>query len=414
MKNCFLPADILLPKTDDLTKWSVVACDQYTSQPEYWQRVRQRVGQAPSALNLILPEAELGAPDETQRIAAINANMDQALKSGLFELLPDSYIYVERTLDRGRVRRGLVGRVDLEAYDYSPDSTSPIRATEGTVASRLPPRIRVRQDAALELPHILLLCDDPSDELLGPVAQAKGELRSVYDFELMEDGGHIAGWQVRGEQAAAFDRRLVEFAARVADKYPDLPGTPMVFAMGDGNHSLATAKACWEALKEKDPSVIGTEHPARYALVELENIHDPALEFEPIHRVVSGTDPQALLAALREAACAETGYSVAWFAGSETGTVYLDPAKSELAVGVLQGFLDRYLQDHPGEVDYIHGDDVLRELSAAPNAIGFLLPPMEKSQLFRGVIADGVLPRKTFSMGQANEKRFYLEARAIR
>ena len=414
MKNCFLSADILLPRTGDLNKWSVVACDQYTSQPEYWQRVRERVGQAPSALNLILPEAELGAPDEAQRIAAINANMDRALESGLFELLPDSYIYVERTLDRGRVRRGLVGRVDLEAYDYSPDSTSPIRATEGTVASRLPPRIRVRQDAALELPHILLLCDDASNELLGPVSQAKDELRPVYDFELMEDGGHIAGWQVSGEQAAAFDRRLAEFAARVPDKYPGLTGTPMVFAMGDGNHSLATAKACWEALKEKDPSLAGSEHPARYALVELENIHDPALEFEPIHRVVSGTDPQALLTALQASACAAEGYAVQWFSGAETGTVYLDPAKSELAVGVLQGFLDRYLQDHPGEVDYIHGDDVLRELSGAADAIGFLLPPMEKSQLFRGVIADGVLPRKTFSMGQANEKRFYLEARAIR
>ena len=414
MKNCFLSADILLPKTDDLTRWSVVACDQYTSQPEYWQRVRAFVGDAPSALNLILPEAELGAPDEARRIAAINANMDRALASDGFTLLPDSYIYVERTLDRGRVRRGLVGRVDLEAYDYSPDSSSPIRATEGTVASRLPPRIRVRQDAALELPHILLLCDDPADELLGPVAQSKDGLRPVYDFELMEDGGHIAGWQVSGEQAAAFDQRLSRYAAQVPDKYPGLHGTPMVFAMGDGNHSLATAKACWEALKQADPGLAGTEHPARYALVELENIHDPALEFEPIHRVVSGTDPKALLAELQASVCAPEGYPVRWFAGEENGTVYLDPARSELAVGVLQGFLDRYLQTHPGEVDYIHGDDVVRELSAAADAIGFLLPPMEKSQLFRGVIADGVLPRKTFSMGHANEKRFYLEARKIR
>jgi hypothetical protein len=413
-QNCFLPAEILLPNAQvPMETWAVVACDQFSSQPEYWARVRQRTEHVPSCMHMILPEADLGTEREAAATAAINATMEQYLNDGIFVAYPNAYLYVERTLSGGRVRRGLVGMVDLETYDYTPGSGSAIRATEGTVAERLPPRIRVRKDAPVELPHIMLLADDHADVLLGPIAAQKGTLRKVYDFELMEEGGHIAGYLVDGETADAFSKRLSEYSAHVGEKYPDLSGKPMIFAVGDGNHSLATAKECYESYKAAHPADAAS-HPSRYALVELENIHDPALEFEPIHRVITHTDPKALLQALEKNACAEGGYPVRWQMGQESGTVLLDRSKSQLAIGVLQRFLDEYLKDHKGEVDYIHDDDVLVSLASEPEAIGFLLPPMEKSQLFRGVIADGVLPRKTFSMGHAREKRYYLEGRKIR
>lgn len=411
--NCFLPADILLPKVDDLSKWAVIACDQFTSQPEYWDQVRRNAGDAPSALNLILPEAELNGPNEAEQIAAIGRTMERYRAQNLFQRYPSSFVYVERTLENGAVRQGLVGMVDLEAYDYSPGSASAIRATEKTVVERIPPRMRVRRGASLELPHILLLCDDREQTLIEPIAAQKDSLKKLYDFDLMEGGGHIAGWLADGETASAFEARLTEYSASAAGKYEGLPGVPMVFAVGDGNHSLATAKACYEERKAAHPGQDLSNHPARYALVELENIHAGAQVFAPIHRVVSKTDPRALLAALRAEACAEGGFPVEWYIGAEHGTVYLDRARSQLAVGVLQGFLDGYLSAHPGETDYIHGDSDLKALAAQPDAIGFLLPAMEKSQLFRGVIADGMLPRKTFSMGHAREKRYYLEARTI-
>ena len=412
--NCFLPAEILLPNaTVPMQTWAVVACDQFSSQPEYWARVRERTAHVPSCMHLILPEADLGTEREAAETAQINQTMQRYLEDGVFAPYPNSYLYVERTLAKGKVRKGLVGMVDLEAYDYTPGSGSAIRATEGTVTERLPPRIRVRKDAAIELPHIMLLADDHENVLLGAVTDAKQALKQVYDFDLMEDGGHITGYLVDGAYAEAFSQRLSDYTAKVGQKYPDLPGTPMVFAVGDGNHSLATAKACYEAYKQAHPDTAAT-HPSRYALVELENIHDDALEFEPIHRVVTGTNPAALLQALEQTACAQGGFPVQWKAGKQTGTVLLDRSKSQLAVGVLQHFLDEYLQEHAGTVDYIHDDDVLLNLAAQDQSIGFLLPNMEKSQLFRGVIADGVLPRKTFSMGHARVKRYYLEGRKIR
>ena len=412
--NCFLPADILLPRVDDLSKWAVIACDQFTSQPEYWEGVRRFVGDAPSALHLILPEAELNGPREAELVAEAGRNMERYQEQKLFQRCPNSFVYVERTLENGAVRQGLVGMVDLEAYDYAPGSVSAIRATEKTVVERIPPRMRVRRGASLELPHILLLCDDAEKVLIEPVAERKDELEMLYDFDLMEGGGHITGWLVDGEKAEAFETRLTAYSAGIGAKYEGLSGVPMVFAVGDGNHSLATAKACYEELKAAHPGEDLSGHPARYALVELENIHAEAQVFAPIHRLVTGTDPMALLDALRAEVCAEDGFPVEWYSGTEHGTVYLDRARSELAVGVLQGFLDGYLQNHPGDTDYIHGDGDLRELAARQDATGFLLPVMEKSQLFRGVIADGVLPRKTFSMGHAREKRYYLEARCIR
>ena len=412
--NAFLPADILIPKTDEMEKWAVIACDQFTSDQAYWDRVREHAKGAVSTINLILPEAELGTPMEAEHTAVINATMAKYMKDGVFETYPASYVYVERTLENGSVRMGLVGMVDLDAYDYTPGATSAIRATERTVPERIPPRQRVRRDAPIELPHILMLCDDHDKVLIEPVAAKKARLKKLYDFDLMEGGGHIEGYLVDGEDAAAFDAALREYTANVGKKYEGLRGVPMVFAVGDGNHSLATAKSCYEELKKKHPGEDLSNHPARYALVELENIHDPAQVFEPIHRVIFHTDAKKLLTALQRECCAEEGYPVKWYTENESGTVYLDKAKGELAVGVLQTFLDAYLKENEGEIDYIHDDDALIELAKKPDAIGFLLPAMEKSQLFRGVIADGVLPRKTFSMGHSREKRYYLEGRKIK
>ena len=412
--NAFLPADILFPKVDSMEKWAVIACDQFTSDPAYWERVRRNAEGAPSTINLILPEAELGTPQEAAHTALINRTMQEYLEQGVFETLKDSLVYVERTLENGTVRPGLVGMVDLDAYDYSAGSVSAIRATEKTVVERIPPRMRVRRDAPIELPHILMLCDDHEKVLIEPIAAHKDSLKKLYDFDLMEGGGHIAGWLVDGKEAEAFNARLTEYTENVGKKYEGLKGTPVVFAVGDGNHSLATAKSCYEELKKQNPGADLSNHPARYALVELENIHDEAQVFEPIHRVVTACDTKALLRALEEQSCAEEGFEVRWYSGDESGVLHLDPAKSQLAVGVLQGFLDGYLKENRREIDYIHDDDALIALARQENAIGFLLPAMEKSQLFRGVIADGILPRKTFSMGHSREKRYYLEGRKIK
>lgn len=412
-QNCFLPAEILLPKVEDMSKWAVIACDQFSSQPAYWDRVRANAGDAPSTIHLILPEAQLGTEQEPALTEEINRTMAAYLEQDLFTVYPNSFVYVERTLQSGAIRKGLVGMVDLEAYDYAMGSASDIRATEKTVVERIPPRMRVRKNAPLEFPHILMLADDHDKVLIEPITAQKEHLKKLYDCMLMEDGGHIAGWLVDGAEAQAFMERLTTYTQHVDEKYTGLPGTPMVFAVGDGNHSLATAKACYEELKKAHPGEDLSQHPARYALVELENIHDAAQEFAPIHRVIVKTDAPALLKAVQDNLCAETGFPVEWYMGNDHGTIYLDQSKGQLAVGILQSFLDQYLAQHDGETDYIHGDADLVELADQDNAIGFLLPVMEKSQLFRGVIADGILPRKTFSMGHAREKRYYLEGRKI-
>ena len=386
--NAFLPADILMPKTDHMEKWAVIACDQFTSDQAYWDRVRKNAEGAVSTINLILPEAELGTEKEAEHTAEINATMKKYMEDGVFTVYPNSYVYVERTLENGSIREGLVGMVDLDAYDYNPGATSAIRATERTVPERIPPRQRVRRDAPIELPHVLMLCDDHDKKLIEPIAAKKDSLKKIYDFDLMEDGGHITGWLVEGKDVEDFNKALTEYSATVGEKYTGLKGTPMVFAVGDGNHSLATAKSCYEELKKNNPGVDLSNHPARYALVELENIHDPAQVFEPIHRVIFKTEPKKLLKALEDACGGTEGFPVKWYIGEESGTIVLDKNKGELAVGILQHFLDEYLKSNPGEIDYIHDDDALISFAKQENAIGFLLPAMEKSQLFRGVIAD--------------------------
>ena len=411
--NIFKSTDILLPKNVDLSKWAVIACDQFTSDPAYWQRVRANAGTSPSTINLILPEADLGTNNEADAVKAINAAMEQYLADGVFTCYADSYVYIERTLADGSIRPGLLGAVDLDAYDFNVGSSSYIRATEKTVLERIPPRQRVRKDASIELPHVLMLCDDDKRELIEPISAIKDSLPALYDFDLMEQGGHIRGWLVQGDVAKAFDDRLSAYCAKIFDKYPGMRNADVLLAVGDGNHSLATAKSCYEALKAANPGVDLSNHPARYSLVELGNLHDDSLVFAPIHRIIANTDAKKLLTDL-ESVCASDGYAVQWVIGSESGTVYLDKAKGELAIAVLQAFLDQWLAQNAGEIDYIHGDDEVTELAQKPDSIGFLLPAMEKHQLFRGVISGGSLPRKTFSMGHAREKRYYLEGRKIR
>lgn len=410
--NVFLPADILLPQDVDMEKWAVIACDQFTSDAAYWQRVRRKAGDAPSTIHMILPEAELGQ-ENGQAVNKINTAMRSYLEQGLFQKFAKSYIYVERTLENGMIRKGLVGMVDLESYDYHPGSQSLTRATEQTVLERIPPRKQVRKDAPLEFPHVLMLCDDEKMELIEPVAEAKQGMQVVYDFDLMEDGGHITGYLLSEEEAAAFDARFTRYSETFAEKYDGLDGAKVLLAVGDGNHSLATAKSCYEELKQNNPGVDFSSHPARYALVELENIHDPALSFEPIHRILTGVDGRKLLADI-QAVCKPGGFEVTYVMGAEKGILSLDRDLGELAVAVLQNFLDRWLRENGGKIDYIHGDKDLEDLALQPDALGFLLPPMEKYQLFRGVISGGALPRKTFSMGHAREKRYYLEGRSIR
>ena len=414
----FSAADILLPKHVDMTRWSVIACDQYTSQPDYWERAAQMVGSSPSTLHLVLPEVYLEQDDVGRRIAQINASMRAYLDSGLFRVLNDSYVYVERTVAPGRVRRGLVGKIDLEQYDYSADSRSLVRPTEGTVESRLPPRMRVREQAPLESPHIMVLIDDALHTVIEPLQKQKNAMEPLYDFDLMADGGHIAGWRVAGDLCAQVDAAMLFLLSgqQCCRGVCRECAPPMLIAVGDGNHSLATAKACWEKIKPTLSERERRVHPARYALAELVNLHDGALAFEPIHRVLFDVDPNSVLDALQKqlGACADgQGQVFTYAAGGRTGRLVVANPPSPLAAGTLQGFIDGYLAAHGGTVDYIHGGDVVMELSKKPGAIGFLLPAMEKSQLFPTVRESGALPRKTFSMGHAYEKRFYLECRKI-
>jgi len=417
----FRPADILIPQNCDLSLWSVVACDQYTSQPEYWQRVEDRVGRAPSALRLILPESSLDGPHVETDIMEVNNTMARYLREDRFRSLPGSMVYVERRLDSGKIRRGLVGMADLEQYDYEPGSSAQIRATEGTVMTRIPPRVAVRKNAPIELPHAMLLCDDPLGTVIEPLVARTGEMELLYDFDLMERGGHITGWRLGEEELAHVHAALAALADPAAfnERYGTQDEPVMLFAMGDGNHSLATAKECCERQKRLTPPERWPDLPARFALCELVNLHDPSLEFEPIHRVVFRTDPQKLLDAFLAAFPGAhlgrgEGHVIEFLYADGAGRVTVPNPTAQLPVGTLQSFLDDYLSHDPGRVDYIHGDDVARDFGMRPGNIAFLLPAMGKEQLFPTVIHDGVLPRKTFSMGEAHDKRFYLEARKIR
>ena len=416
----------------DLAKWAVIACDQYTSEPQYWQQVEREVGEAPSTLHLIFPEVYLGAADAPHRIARIQATMRRYLAEGLLTEHAGA-VLVERRIG-AHTRRGLMLELDLEHYDYSPQSTSLIRPTEGTIVERLAPRIEVRRDAELELPHILVLIDDPGCTVVEPVAGARAELSALYATDLMGGGGHVAGHALSAAQGAQVLRALQALAdpQAFATRYAVPPGTPpMLFAVGDGNHSLATAKAIWEQAK----ATVGLQHPSRHALVEVVNIHDPALAFEPIHRLLFGVvaDPrQALAEAYGERLrCTDLPSAAAMRQrlrlggatqafgligpGARCSVVEISQPPSSLAVGTVQAFVDDFLaRGGAALVDYVHGDDVLERLSQQPGHVGLHLNTVGKSELLRRVVLEGPLPRKTFSMGEAHEKRFYIEARRIR
>ncbi len=415
------PADILLPRDCDMTKWAVVACDQFTSQPEYWEEVERIVGDAPSTLRLILPESKLNDADVEEHISAINAAMADYMARDIFKTYGDSVIYIERSQSDGTIRHGLVMAVDLEQYDYTPGSGSLIRATEGTVLERIPPRVRVRKDAPIELPHVMVLIDDPKGTCIEPITAASASMEKVYDFELMMKGGHLKGWKLTDAQMDALADALEALASPQAmeEKYGLTGVAPLLFAVGDGNHSLATAKTCYENLKKVTPEDQWADLPARYALAEIVNLHDDALQFEAIHRVVFGVKPEGFMDAFKAAypnayEGKGEGHTIEVVWEGHDGFITVPDPKVQLAVGTLQSFLDGYLKDHGGEVDYIHGDEVTKELGSKPGNMGFLLPAMGKDQLFKTVMADGVLPRKTFSMGHAEDKRYYVEGRKIK
>ncbi|MFH1054759.1 MAG: DUF1015 domain-containing protein [Candidatus Altiarchaeota archaeon] len=431
---------ILLPRNGvDMTKWAVVACDQYTAEEEYWQRARKFIGDAPSTLNIILPEVYLESADKEERIRNINNKMGEYVEGGVLTPQEPGFILVDRKTPSTKSRKGLVVALDLERYDYSKGSQTLIRATEGTIVERLPPRVRIRENAAIELPHIMVLIDDPKKTVIEPLFKKK--LKKAYDFDLMAGSGHIRGLRVTDEKLL---EGIAEKLGKLADqktfdkKYKVSGKGVLLYAMGDGNHSLATAKAIWERLKENasDKKAV-MNHPARYALVELVNVHDKGLEFEPIHRVVFGVDVEDMLKAMesyykaegsqftserfnsqakmrKELKKAKKGvHAISFVAGKEYGILYIKKPKLNLEVGTLQTFLDKYLKEKCLKVDYIHGDEVVTTLGAKTGNIGFLLPAMSKHELFRTVILDGALPRKTFSMGHAPDKRFYIECRKI-
>lgn len=417
------PADILIPRTGiDLERYSVVACDQYTSEPDYWERVKQNTDGFVSTYQMVFPEIDLKKEGFEDRIESINRSMERYDREGVFSCYPDSFVYLERRLRNGAVRKGIVGLIDLEQYDYQKGSQSLIRATEGTVLERIPPRVQIRQNALLELPHVMLLVDDPSCSVIEPLGEKTERMKLLYDFDLMEDSGHLTGWQLDSESAGAVVSKLEEQKTPEAfyQKYGLSETAPMLFAVGDGNHSLATAKACYEAIKKELPPDQAECHPARYALAELVNLHDLSLKFEAIHRVVFGVDPAHLMAQLEKRCQAEKSAAgeaqrLEIITKEDRQEYALHRPSSNLAVGTLQHFLDEYLSEYGGEIDYIHGEDVVERLCRGhSDRIGFLLPRMEKSDLFRSVILDGALPRKTFSMGDACDKRFYLEARKIK
>ncbi len=418
---------VLLPNASvDLTKWAVVACDQYTSEPEYWAQVEALVGDAPSTLHCIFPEVYLNAPGGDERITKINAAMKDYLANDVLEAR-ESFLYVERVA-ANKTRRGLMVAMDLDAYDYTAGSNSLVRATEGTIVDRLPPRIRVREGAPIELPHIMVLIDDPEDTVIGPLAGAS--LEKVYDFDLMMKGGHLTGFAVSSEQEDRITAALARLAEpkRFAERYGLGDDAPvLLYAMGDGNHSLATAKAIWEKVKAD----AGPDDPRRYALVELVNVHDASLEFEPIHRVlfdvedgfdvvgalseyggveISSVDSLEAMTAAVDADAQSVGIIDA--SGYRVGRI--KAPRGNLAVSTLQPFLSELEEAKRfGEVDYVHGTEATDRLGKKPNNLGFFLPGMDKSDLFKSVALDGALPRKTFSMGEADEKRFYMEARGL-
>lgn len=418
MNNALKPADIFVPKESvDMEKWAVIACDQYTSEPEYWNKTAEIVGNDYSSLNMILPEIYLEDSDVSDRISNIHNTMEKYLSENIFDEYKDSMIYVERIQSNGILRAGIIGKIDLEEYDFNKGSTSQVRATEATVIERIPPRIKVRDGAPLELPHIMILIDDDKKTVIEPLESQKKDMKKLYDFNLMQGGGKISGYLIDNKKCADIISSLNKLgnAENFKEKYGS--DNVLLYAMGDGNHSLATAKEFYEQLKRNNPDKDFSNHPARYALAEIVNLHSPALDFEAIHRIVTETDVAKLTDALYSELKLSDEPSEQSFRivlNGKEKNVFIHNQTSNLTVGSLQNFIDKYLSENKGKVDYIHGTDVVTKLSENENSIGFILPDMGKEQLFPTVIKDGALPRKTFSMGHAEDKRYYIECRKIK
>lgn len=415
----FKRANILLPKNIDMTKWSVVACDQYTSEMDYWNKVEALVGESPSTLRITLPEIFLEDSDVNERINKINNTMKEYLDEDLFYELKDSMIYLERTQADGRVREGLMGMVDLEDYSYEKGSQTLIRATEKTVIERIPPRLKVRENALLELPHIMILIDNEKKNIIESLKNEVTASDVVYDFDLMENGGHIKGYKLSNDSMTKVEEGLEELCNKdyFENKYNVKDKGILLFAMGDGNHSLATAKANYENLKKIMTKEEYLNNPARYALVELVNLHSSALEFEPIHRVIFDTDVNKLIEELYKYYDINEEGNGQYFelvTKDIDKKLYISNPKSNISVGSIQMFLDEYLKENKGKLDYIHGDETTKNMGREENNVAILFEAMPKEELFRTVILDGALPRKTFSMGHSYDKRYYLEARKIK
>ena len=412
MMNIFTAADILLPHTSyPLEKWAVVACDQFTSEPEYWQQVRTIADGFYSAVNLVLPEAELGMRGSSD-IEKIHNTMLQYMQDGVYEEIPGAFVYVERRQADGSLRKGIVGCLDLEAYDFHPDSGAPVRASEQTVTERIPARVAVREDAQTETSHVILYADDEKDSLIGTAGQAKEKGRLLYDFDLMMEGGRIAGWLLDAQTASELAFALQVYYAQQEEKAAQLGKAPLYFAVGDGNHSLAAAKACYEKAKTADPSAASS--PLRYALVELENVHDTAQVFHPIHRILRGIDPGAFLKELRAVSEQSSGQAIEVPVLTADGEEILvfhaeDPAGLIIE---LQHFMDVFVRENGGEIDYIHGSETLRRMIGAGCA-GILMPLIGKKDFFRDIMMEGCFARKSFSIGSARDKRYYLEVRSL-
>ncbi len=417
----FYKGDILIPKENLLQNFSVVACDQFTSQPEYWEEVKEKVGDNPSAYNIVFPEAYLEKVDFEGKISEINSAIDSYLKAQIFDTFPDSLIYVERTLKNKKVRRGVVGLIDLECYDYNKGSGSLVRATEGTVLERIPPRVKIRENAKIEAPHILILIDDIEKTVIEPMSEDLANHHKLYDFDLMMDGGNIKGYLLEDKDYKNIKKALKKLGNKKAfdKRYNVTDKELLLYAVGDGNHSLATAKECWNNLKKNLSKKEQKSHPARFALVELNNLHDESLEFEAIHRALFDVDNEKFVKELTEFADKTSNESdispqdIELVINGEKKNLTIKAPDHTLAVGTVQNFIDRYIKENGGKVDYIHGEDVVLSLSQK-GAVGILLPVMKKSELFITVIKEGALPRKTFSMGEACEKRYYLECRKIK
>ncbi len=393
----FFAADILLPKNETAPheKYAVVACDQFTSQREYWEEADKIAGNSYSALRLVLPEIYLEG-DISKKVDEINEAMDKYIKDGIFDLYENAMIYIERKLPDGAVRCGIVGAIDLLEYDFHPEKKAKIRATEGTVLERIPPRVKIRRDAKIELPHVMMLLDDAKRSVIEPLAAKKDEMQKLYDFDLMLGGGHITGYLINKE-----NQKNIINAMSVFNEGDD----PLFLAVGDGNHSLATAKACYEL----SPSEL-----SRNALVEVVNIHDDALVFEPIYRILTGVDSSALCEDMKSkfSKTKKNNYNAVEFISKNIKeTFYLEG----FPVGLLQNYLDEYIEKNPNvKIDYIHGEDVVRKLAEIENCVGFVFDGIDKNELFNIIKKDGVLPRKAFSMGEAAGKRYYMEARFIK